>query len=76
VERPPARQQVGTISRVKLLPRDSMFGMYRGERVMVIAVPDDVSDVNAECEVEYLSPLASVPKDTRARVRWGDVDPD
>lgn len=60
----------------KVSRRHSKFGRYRGERVMVTVEPHDVGDVDAECEVQYVSPLGAVPKDTRVRVRWGDIDLD
>lgn len=58
---------------MKPMTRDHMFGMYQGDRVMVVGVPDEIGDLDGLCEIEYPDPLSNDPPGTRKRVRWGDV---
>jgi len=56
--------------------RETVFGGYRGEPVMIIAT-DDPSEVGADkamCEIEYYAPLAKTPVGTRAVVSLNAIE--
>jgi hypothetical protein len=56
--------------------RETVFGGYRGEPVMIIAT-DDPGEVGADaamCEIEYYAPLAKTPVGTRAIVHLNAVE--
>lgn len=54
---------------MKAVQRGELFGLYMGDAVTVIGLPDDPRDLNATCEVELCGPTE--PK--KMTVRWGDV---
>lgn len=63
-------------TQMKPVARETVFGGYRGDAVMVIAM-DDINDVdlnNAMCEIEYYAPLARTPVGTRKIVHLNGIE--
>ena len=56
--------------------RGTVFGGYRGEAVMVVAVdsPAEVGVDNAMCEVEFYAPLSETPVGTRIVVHLSAIE--
>jgi hypothetical protein len=56
--------------------RGTVFGGYRREAVMVIAMddPDDVGEDDAMCEVEFYGPLSETPVGTRMVVHLSAIE--
>lgn len=61
---------------MKPVARETVFGGYRGEAVMIIAMddPNEVGPDNAMCEIEYYAPLSQTPAGTRKTVHLSGVE--
>jgi hypothetical protein len=61
---------------MKPVERETVFGGYRGEAVMIIGMddPNEVGLANAMCEIEYYAPLSQTPVGTRKIVHLSGVE--